>query len=180
MDEDISEGDKARWNGGGGNAYGVVEDIETNGTLEAKPKGPEMEGTEEDPAYGLRNYEIDDGEWVETDVYVVHRRDAITVIGDFPEAESKENNEKDLSEKVSENAVDTDELKTELKQSFESQIKKELENIKQDIQRAESSEHKDPEDEWIDESLELENLKKKKELREQKLQLIKDLREGEV
>lgn len=85
---EISEGDKARWNGGGGNAYGVVEDIETDGTLEAEPKGPEMEGTEDNPAYGLRNYEIEDGEWVETDVYVVHRADSITIIDDFPEQQT--------------------------------------------------------------------------------------------
>lgn len=89
LDENASEGDKARWNGGGGNAYGVVEDVETDGTLEAEPEGPEMEGTEDNPAYGLRNYEVKDGEWTETDVYVVHREDAITVIEDFPDMEDE-------------------------------------------------------------------------------------------
>lgn len=87
---EISEGDKARWDAAGGNTYGVVDIVQTDGSVSAEPKGPEMDGSEDEPAYKLQVYDIeetDDGEdkWVGTDTYVVHRADAITIIDDFPE-----------------------------------------------------------------------------------------------
>lgn len=97
------------------------------------------------------------------------------------EAESESKDLSDLTDGVEDKSIDTDELKSELKDTFESEIKKEIQSLKNDIQSAKGGSHGSaPEDEWIDESLELENLKKKKELREQKLQLIKDLRNGDV
>ena len=83
--DELSEGDRVRWDSSGGNAYGRIEDVVTDGEISAEPEGPTMEGTGDNPAYGVRVYDIDDGEWVETDTLTVHRADALTPIDSFPE-----------------------------------------------------------------------------------------------
>jgi hypothetical protein len=85
--DELDVGDRVRWEASGGRAYGEVEVIERDGALEAEPEGPEMEGTEDNPAYGVRVYDIGtEGEWEATDTLTVHRADALTIIDEFPEA----------------------------------------------------------------------------------------------
>ena len=84
--EDLSEGTQVRWDASGGTAYGEIEEVATSGTISAEPEGPTMEGSEDEPAYGVRVYDINsDGEWEETGTLTVHRAGALTVIDGFPE-----------------------------------------------------------------------------------------------
>jgi hypothetical protein len=85
--DELDVGDRVRWEASGGTAYGEVEMVETGGTIEAEPEGPEMEGTEDNPAFGVRVFDLNaDGEWEATDTLTVHRADALTIIDEFPEA----------------------------------------------------------------------------------------------
>jgi HK97 family phage prohead protease len=86
--EDLDEGDMVRWDSSGGMAYGVIETKETNGTIEAQPEGPTMEGTEDNPAFLVRVWDLEGDEWQETDVLVVHRAEALMRIEQFPESRS--------------------------------------------------------------------------------------------
>lgn len=83
----VSEGDKVRWDSSGGTAYGEVDTVTTEGTVSAEPEGPDMEGSEDEPAYKVQVYDLEDEEWTGTETYVVHRADALTVIDDFPDTE---------------------------------------------------------------------------------------------
>ena len=85
---DVSEGDKVRWDSSGGTAYGEVDAVTTEGTVSAEPEGPDMEGSEDEPAYKVQVYDVEDEEWIGTETFVVHRADALTVIDDFPESRS--------------------------------------------------------------------------------------------
>ena len=95
--DDPTNGDTVRWDSSGGNAYGRVETVERDGTVSAEPEGPDMEGTEDEPAYKVQVYEVEDGDWSGTDTYVVHRADSLTVIDDFPQERS---NSKKLAEEL--------------------------------------------------------------------------------
>jgi len=87
--EELEVGDRVRWEASGGTAYGEVEVIERDGVIEAEPEGPEMEGTEDNPAYGVRVYDIGaEDEWEATDTLTVHRADALTIIDEFPDSRS--------------------------------------------------------------------------------------------
>lgn len=83
--DELSEGDLVRWDSSGGLAYGQVEEIETDGTIEAQPEGPTMDGTEDDPAFLIRVHDFDGEEWAPTDTLVVHRAAALTIIDSLPE-----------------------------------------------------------------------------------------------
>jgi HK97 family phage prohead protease len=86
--EDLSESDMVHWDSSGGTAYGVIETKETNGAIEAQPEGPTMEGTEDNPAFLVRVWDLEDDERQETDVLVVHRAEALMRIEEFPDSRS--------------------------------------------------------------------------------------------
>ena len=86
--DEVSEGDKVRWDSSGGNAYGVVDTVETDGTVSAEPEGPDMEGSDDEPAVKVQVYGIEDDEWTATETFVVHRQDSLEVIDSFPEQRS--------------------------------------------------------------------------------------------
>lgn len=86
---DLAVGDRVRWRSSGGTAYGEVEVIETDGGIAAEPDGPTMDGTEDNPAFGVRVYDLveteDGNEWQGTDTLTVHRAEALTRIDSFPQ-----------------------------------------------------------------------------------------------
>ena len=84
--DDLSTGTRVRWDASGGSAYGRIDTIETNGTIEARPEGPSMEGTEDKPAYLVQVFQPSEDGWEGSDTFVVHRADALTVIESFPES----------------------------------------------------------------------------------------------
>lgn len=86
--EDLSVGDRVEWDASGGTAYGEVETIETDGTISAEPEGPSMEGSEEEPAIGVRVFQPGEDGWEASDVLVVHRADALAKIDSFPDEEA--------------------------------------------------------------------------------------------
>ena len=86
--EDLSTGDRVEWSASGGTAYGEIETVETDGTVSAEPEGPTMEGTEDDPAYGVRVYQPGEEGWEASDVLTVHRAGALTKIEGFPDEEA--------------------------------------------------------------------------------------------
>jgi len=86
--EDLSVGDRVEWSASGGDAYGEIEMKETDGTISAEPEGPSMEGTEDDPAFGVRVYQPGEEGWEASDVMVVHRAGALTKIESFPDEEA--------------------------------------------------------------------------------------------
>jgi len=90
--DEVSEDDLVTWDGGQGMAYGKVDIVKKDGTVSAEPEGPEMEGSEDEPAVKIEVYDLEDGEWESTDIFVVHRFEALERIDEFPE--SKENSEK--------------------------------------------------------------------------------------
>jgi len=86
--DDLSTGDRVRWDSSGGTAYGEIEARETSGTISAEPDGPTMKGTEDNPAFGVRVYQPGDDGWEASDVLTVHRAGALTKIEGFPEDRS--------------------------------------------------------------------------------------------
>lgn len=89
--DDLSPGDRVRWDSSGGTAYGEIETKETSGTISAEPDGPDMEGTEGEPAFGVRVYQPREDGWEASDVLTVHRAGALTKIDSFPEERSRRN-----------------------------------------------------------------------------------------
>ena len=77
---DIKVGDYVSWMSSGGESRGRVENISTSGALSSEPVGPDMTGTEDNPAYKIRIYQEMDGSFEPSDVRVVHRADALTKI----------------------------------------------------------------------------------------------------
>ena len=86
----IKVGTLVRWNSSGGTAYGKVVRTTANGSIEAVPEGPKMEGTEGNPAYGIQVWKQNNGEWNATDVVVVHRRGGLTPLRQLPQSKSDE------------------------------------------------------------------------------------------
>jgi len=87
------QGDLVRWDSSGGLAYGRVDTVERDGVVSAEPEGPDMEGTEDEPAYKVEVYDYDGEEWSGTEQFVVHRADSLTVIDGFPESRSNSSEE---------------------------------------------------------------------------------------
>jgi len=81
--EDLSVGTFVKWDSAGGEAYGRIEQVETDGSVSASPGDFTMEGSEDEPAYLIRVYgaEEEDGEveYQGTDTLVVHRAETLTV-----------------------------------------------------------------------------------------------------
>jgi len=90
---DLSEGVRVEWESGGGMAYGEIDTVETDGTIEARPEGPSMDGTEEEPAYLVQVFQPGEDGWEGSDVFVVHRADALMPIDDFPEGDRMDKEE---------------------------------------------------------------------------------------
>lgn len=86
--EDVKRGVLVRWGSSGGTAYGQVVAVVTNGTAQAEPEGPSMEGTPENPAIRVRVWEFNVGEWSATDTITVHRAGSLTIIDQLPAAKS--------------------------------------------------------------------------------------------
>ncbi len=82
----MREGSLVKWESSGGTAYGKVSKVVKDGTAKARPTGPEMAGSEDDPAYEITLWtQGPDGEWLATDTVVVHRGDALEELRKLPE-----------------------------------------------------------------------------------------------
>lgn len=85
--EDLSVGTFVKWDSAGGEAYGRIEQVQTDGSVSASPGDFTMEGSEDEPAYLIRVYEAEEEEeegeveieWEGTDTLVVHRAETLTV-----------------------------------------------------------------------------------------------------
>ena len=74
---ELAVGDFVRWSSSGGNAYGRIISVETNGELEAD-SGFIVKGTEDDPAALIRLYRFDS----ESDAYI-ERKPVLNVVHRF-------------------------------------------------------------------------------------------------
>ena len=74
---ELAVGDFVRWSSSGGNAYGRIISVETNGELEAD-SGFIVNGTEDDPAALIRLYRFDS----ESDAYI-ERKPVLNVVHRF-------------------------------------------------------------------------------------------------
>lgn len=74
---ELAVGDFVRWSSSGGNAYGRIISVETNGELEAD-SGFKVKGTEDDPAALIRLYRFDS----ESDAYI-ERKPVLNVVHRF-------------------------------------------------------------------------------------------------
>jgi len=83
--DDLSAGNAVRWSSSGGTAYGRIDTKETDGTVQARPEGPSMEGTSDEPAFLVQVFEQSEDGWTGTDVFTVHRAGALTKIDGFPD-----------------------------------------------------------------------------------------------
>ena len=76
---ELSIGDFVRWNSSGGNAYGRITRIVSEGTLAVPETDFILDASEDNPAALIRVYQMDeDGEFDDTDTYVGHRFDTLT------------------------------------------------------------------------------------------------------
>lgn len=87
--ESMGEGTKVSWGSSGGTAYGKIENVNKSGDANST-EGFSLKADAKNPAYKIRIYKQKDNEWVATDVVVVHRKDALNVISDFPTSRSQE------------------------------------------------------------------------------------------
>lgn len=86
----IKKGMLVQWNSSGGTVYGRVTNVVTNGKVSAKPFGPSMIGSEENPAFEVQVWRSDsDGAWKKTDTITVHRMEALREIEKLPEMAEK-------------------------------------------------------------------------------------------
>lgn len=85
--EDLSEGDRVTWGDDEARRYGMVDQKETDGTVEADPFDQSMEGSEDNPAFRVEmmEWDSDEEEWISQEEFTVHRADPLTVIDEFPE-----------------------------------------------------------------------------------------------
>jgi HK97 family phage prohead protease len=95
---DLSRGTLVRWNSSGGMAYGQVVSVVRNGTVNAEPNGPSMEGTEDNPAIRVRVWEFDAGDWRATDTITVHRSGSLTIIEELPASKELDHEFKAISD----------------------------------------------------------------------------------
>ena len=80
--DSLKTGDFVSWGSSGGNAKGKIESIVKDGTANSS-EGFSIEGTSDDPAFIIRIYRENEGEWEATDITVVHRADTLTLINDL-------------------------------------------------------------------------------------------------
>ena len=75
-------GDWVTWNSSGGKAYGKIDEIVTDGTINVPDSNFEVTGTATDPAALIEVYEKVEGGFKETEVYVGHKFSTLTNIGE--------------------------------------------------------------------------------------------------
>lgn len=75
-------GDWVTWNSSGGKAYGKIDEIVTDGTINVPDSNFEVTGTATDPAALIEVYEKVEGGFRETEVYVGHKFSTLTSIGE--------------------------------------------------------------------------------------------------
>lgn len=96
---------------------------------------------------------------------------------------SDQSNDDDDADREDEGDLDADDIVDEVKNELLDDLEHMIEEKMKDLQGSSDVEDVDVNgdiDSVLDESLELENLKKRRELREQKLELIQDLRNGDI
>ena len=86
--DSLKTGDFVSWGSSGGNAKGKIESIVKDGTANSS-EGFSIEGTSDDPAFIIRIYQENEGEWEATDITVVHRADTLTLINDLRSQETQ-------------------------------------------------------------------------------------------
>lgn len=86
--DSLKTGDFVSWGSSGGNAKGKIESIVKDGTAKSS-EGFSIEGTSDDPAFIIRIYRENEGEWEATDITVVHRADTLTLINDLRSQETQ-------------------------------------------------------------------------------------------
>lgn len=109
-------------------------------------------------------------------------QDTISIDDDGEEHEGTDVENDDSQDDTSSGDAGDDivsEVKEKLLDDLEGMIEEKLETLKSDDNQDDIKDGSDI-DSVLDESLELENLKKRRELREQKLELIQDLRNGDI
>lgn len=84
----VRAGAFVRWDSSGGTAYGKVLKVAKGGTIAAKPAGPSMRGTEDNPAVEVQVWKFRNGSWDETDTVTVHRFDALQPVDTLPKAKA--------------------------------------------------------------------------------------------
>ena len=77
-----------RWDSSGGTAYGKVLRVAKGGTVSAQPSGPQMRGTEDNPAVEVQVLKFANGAWKDTDTVTVHRSDALTALDTLPKTKA--------------------------------------------------------------------------------------------
>lgn len=75
-------GDWVTWNSSGGKAFGKIDEIVTDGTINVPDSNFEVTGTATDPAALIEVYEKVEGGFRETEVYVGHKFSTLTSIGE--------------------------------------------------------------------------------------------------
>ena len=75
-------GDWVTWNSSGGKAFGKIDEIVTDGTINIPDSNFEVTGTAVDPAALIEVYEKVEGGFRETEVYVGHKFSTLTSIGE--------------------------------------------------------------------------------------------------
>jgi HK97 family phage prohead protease len=86
---DLSVGDFVRWESGGGNAQGKIEEIRTEGTLNVPDSDFTLNASEEEPAYLIEVYERVEGGWRPSGVMVGHKAGTLNKIEPLEIAELK-------------------------------------------------------------------------------------------
>ncbi len=89
---ELKVGDFVTWESSGGQAFGEIVDVETEGKIEVPNSDFSVEGTSEDPAAMIKIYRAnEDGEYEETDVFVAHKFSTLTKVEiEVEEAEEEE------------------------------------------------------------------------------------------
>lgn len=87
--EDLSVGDFVRWESGGGEAQGKIEEIRTEGTLNVPDSDFTLNASEEEPAYLIEVYERVEGGWRPSGVMVGHKAETLRKIEPLELAELK-------------------------------------------------------------------------------------------
>lgn len=77
---DLKVGDFVQWQSSGGTAVGKIERVATNATLYPEPRGNEIVGMPDNPAYLVRVISSMNGQMGLSDITVVHRAGTLTKI----------------------------------------------------------------------------------------------------
>lgn len=106
-------GDWVTWNSSGGKAYGKIDEIVTDGTINVPDSNFEVTGTATDPAALIEVYEKVEGGFKETEVYVGHKFSTLTNIG--AQTVIDEDDDSDDDESMDDDSMDDEEASLELR-----------------------------------------------------------------